>query len=236
MARILILTKNTLAEQDLQCSLQRSNSDVYCSSRLLHEAGACSDIIRHFSVVIFSDTIPTLEFSKYLFRFKKRGVGILRKGDKEAIEASEFSEIIEVVDEWINDETTSYELIEKIAKVESAIMASRHEKMIDYEAFPNDAYSNLIHGLSNNEKKFLLYMYNAENKVVSREQLCKALWKGANTHSTLSQLSSLLQRLKLKISEAGFDQEELKTIWGKGYKLENKLYTFLKDNDFSMEA
>lgn len=116
MTRVLIITKNLLAEQSLQSILQRSNDEVYCSSDLMLDAQLSPQIIKYFSLVIFSDTISTLEVSKYYSAFKKNGLALLRKGRKNDLKNSECSYLIDEIDDWIDPETTDIEVIEKIAK------------------------------------------------------------------------------------------------------------------------
>lgn len=119
MARILIITKNLMVERDLQAILQRSNDEVYCSCDLLNDAQFFPQIIKYFSLVIFSDTVSTLDISKSYAFFKKNGLFILRKGNKEDLTKSEFSHLINVIDDWIEPEATDMEITEKIAKLAS---------------------------------------------------------------------------------------------------------------------
>lgn len=119
MARILIITKNLMVERELQAILQRSNDEVYCSCDLLNDAQFFPQIIKYFSLVIFSDTVSTLDISKSYTSFKKNGLAILRKGNKEELKKSEFSPLITVIDDWIEPEATDMEIMEKIAKLTS---------------------------------------------------------------------------------------------------------------------
>lgn len=51
MKKILVLTQNLLAEQELQISLQRYNTEVYCSSELFYNLENYSHALHYFSAV-----------------------------------------------------------------------------------------------------------------------------------------------------------------------------------------
>lgn len=227
MARILIITRNLLAEQDLQAILQRSNDEVYCSSDLMADARLSPEIIQYFSLVIFSDTVSTLDISKCYSFFKENGLAILRKGNKNDLKKSEFSYLIEEFDDWIDRDASEIEIIEKIAKFTSGqkkawaasdeTSGSKKEKNADLFFF----------SLSSNEKKLLyhLYQYQKEGRVLSREKLCQLIWESDVTKSNLCQLSNLTHRIKKKLTVNHFPDGELITSWNKGYFLGDLLFS-----------
>lgn len=73
MAKILIITKNPLAEQELQLALQKINDEVFCTSSLLEQIDFYPEVAGYFSIAILSETISSLELSKYLVSLKGRG-------------------------------------------------------------------------------------------------------------------------------------------------------------------
>ena len=101
MTRVLIVTKNLLAEQSLQDVLQRSDIEVYCSNDLMNDTIFLSQIVKYFSMVIFSDTVSNFEISKYYSFFQKEGLLILRKGNKEDLKNSDFSYLLNEISAWI---------------------------------------------------------------------------------------------------------------------------------------
>lgn len=226
MSRVLIITKNLLAEQSLQAILQRSNEEVYCSSDLMSDAQFSPQIIKYFSLVIFSDTISTLDVSKYYSAFKKNGLAILRKGNKDDLKNSEFSYLLDEIDDWITPATTDIDVIEKVAKLTSGQvkmtlpndnnLGSRNEKNSDLFFF----------SLSSNEKKFLyhIHQFQKDGKVLSREKLCHLIWETDVTKSNLCQLSNLTNRIKKKLAVNHFPDGELITSWNKGYFLGDLLF------------
>ena len=236
MANILILTKNLLAEQDLQYLLQRSNEEVYCSSSLLQNLENNLGIIQNFSVVIFSDTVPFLDFSKYITFLKRYGFAILRKGSKEPLKSTIQSNLNEEIDDWISEDSSPSEIIEKIAKIKAenlrCLKTSNQNLIIEGEDFSANNYMRFVSKLSKNEQAVLTVLYMAKGKLVSREQLCNEVWNKTSSNSNLSQLSTIIARLKNRIVKIGFEEEELNTIWRKGYRLGDHILSFLEMNNF----
>lgn len=232
MKRILILSKNPLAEQDLQCSLQRMNEEVYCSSSLLSQAGSCLDLLHHFSVVILSDTITTLELEVYLPILLKTNASIFRKGDREFLKHGEYAWMLDKIDFWIEEQTTITEIAETLAKitvVNNRDLTNKSQNQLKSLShhLPTLDFNRFISCLSKNETKVLFHIYEAKGCTISREELCQAIWEMPPTNSNLSQLSSIIYRIKIKIKEMGFDGDELQTVWGQGYRMENVLRSFL---------
>lgn len=231
MTRVLIITKNLLAEQKLQALLQRSNDEVYCSSDLMLDAQLSPQIIKYFSLVIFSDTISTLEVSKYYSAFKKNGLALLRKGRKNELKNSECSYMIDEIDDWIEPEMSDMEVIEKIAKwTSNQTKASAADN--ELLALKTEKNSELFFfSLSANEKKFLyhLFQYQKNGEALSREKLCYLIWEKDATKSNLCQLSNLTNRIKKKLAVYHFPEGELITSWNKGYFLGDLLFNEVQE-------
>jgi len=223
MVKVLIITKNLLAEQKLQSILQRSNEEVYCSSDLMIDAQFYPQIIQYFSLVIFSDTISTLDVSKCCSFFKKNGLTVIRKGNKDDLKKSEFPYLIDNIDDWITKEISDTDIIEIITKQTNE--KSTASLSLDKER--NKKNSELFFfNLSSNERKFLyhLHQHQKAGKVLSREKLCYSIWKTEVTTSNLCQLSNLANRIKKKLTINQFPDGELITSWNKGYLLGELLF------------
>ena len=243
MTRILILSKNSLAEQDLQCSLQRMNEEVYCSTSLLPQTDSCLEIIKYFSVVVISDTIATLELEAYLPILLKSDVKILRKGSKDFIKNGEHAWMMDEVDAWIDEDTTITEITEVIARMNSLSKRLPPQESDQIQSDPtkgntqsNDDFMQLKSLLSKNEKRVLFHIYNGEGDIVSREQISQAVWDSPPTNSNMSQISAIIYRIKSKIEKMGFDESELQTVWGQGYRMGNAMHSFLSKNKFSVRS
>lgn len=226
MVRVLIITRNVLAEQDLQIKLQRSNFEVYCSFDLLFDAQTSSKIIDYFSVVIFSDTISNLEFSRCYSIFKKRGLSILRKGNRNDLINSEFSYLIDSIDDWIDSNISNVNVTEKISQF------TNKRSITDSVPYEFDDRKKEINAekfyfsLSANEKKFLYHLYQTKKKgeYLSREKLATLIWESNPTNSNYCQLSNLANRINQKLRLCHFPEGELTTSWKKGYFIGDHLY------------
>lgn len=237
MTKILIVTKNLLAEQEIQAALQRSNDEVYCSVSLMYKAEFCPQVIRHFSIVIFSDTISTKEFSKYYSHFKDNGLLIIRKGDREYLQASDYAILYEDIDEWIDLHSSTAEIVERLAELKNeqiqSIPTLEFEKMgaeIETES------KRFLLCLSTNERKLLHYLYQANGETLSRERICQLIWEKEPSSSELSQLSSLANRIRIKLDAHNIDKDELITTWSKGYSLGEHLLDILRHSPSLIKA
>lgn len=230
MARILIITKNLLTEQELQAVLQRSNEEVYCSYDLMFDAEFFPQVIKYFSLVIFSDTVSNMDISKHYAYFKQNGLAIIRKGRKEDLKNSEFVYLIDEIDDWVEPTATEMSIIEKIAKLTPKRSSNTFSN--EKRSYVNEKNIKLFFvSLSSNEKKFLyhLYQYKKEEKELTRNELCTLIWETEATRSNLSQLSSLTNRIKRKLTVNNLPEKELTTSWKKGYFLGDLLFHELKN-------
>ncbi|MGL9746434.1 helix-turn-helix domain-containing protein [Enterococcus sp. DIV0170] len=224
MGRILILTKNLLAEQELQLTLQRSNEEVYCSFNLLNSVEKHQQFFSYFSVIIFSDTVSTQEFAKFHSLFKKTNQIIIRKGNLSILKNSEHSYLTDVVDHWIDLNGISIGANNKISLLTDTI--SETEKRMESKKEVNSSNTKIdlfFSKLSNNEKKLLYHLAKANGRAVSRFELSYILWGTELSSSQMSQLSSLKKRICKKLVETDFSEDDLTILWKKGYLLSNKL-------------
>lgn len=224
MGRILILTKNLLAEQELQLTLQRSNEEVYCSFNLLINIEKHLRVISYFSVIIFSDTVSTQEFVKFHSLFKKTNQLIIRKGNMSIMKNSEYSYLTDTVDYWIDSNGTSVDVNNKISTLTDTISNSE-KKMESIKEVPrsNTSVGIFFSSLSMNEKKLLYHLVKATGGPVSRPELCYLLWGTELSSSQLSQLSSLRKRICRKLAGSNFSEDDLTISWKKGYLLSSRL-------------
>ena len=243
MTRVLILTKNLLAEQELQYSLQRLNKEVYCSLAPLEQLNAHSEMIHYFSAVIFSDTISNLELSKQLPVIKGLGLILIRKGNKSELKHTEYEWMIHQIDDWIEEKMAPSEITELIARI-SSWLALPERKLFslpsvnesETEEYPPINFLQFINGLSKHERFFLYQVYKADGEIISREKLSQAIWEVESTPSILSRLSILSKQVRRKMVRAGFTENGIQTVWGKGYRLSQQMMAFLKENAFELSV
>lgn len=235
MTRVLIVTKNLLAEQSLQDVLQRSDIEVYCSNDLMNDTIFLSQIVKYFSMVIFSDTVSNFEISKYYSFFQKEGLLILRKGNKEDLKNSDFSYLLNEISAWIDPKMPDIMVIEKIAKLmnnQERLASSLNERNHNLFSKNENNSKGFFFSLSPNEKKILyyLYQYQKDGRIVSRNELCNLIWGSDVTNSRLCQLSNLSNRIKMKLEMNHFPEGELINLRNKGYLLGDLLLIEVGEN------
>lgn len=88
-----------------------------------------------------------------------------------------------------------------------------------------DDYSAAVNGepvtLTKKEIELLWTLANNKNKVFSRENLLNSLW-GYDYFGDSRTVDSHIKRLRAKLDEYQHKNWEIKTIWGVGYKFEEK--------------
>lgn len=230
MSRVLIFSKNPFVDQRLQSVLQRINMEVFCSSELFYQASSYKEFINHFSLMIISDTIPTVELEQPLLTLRNYQGKIFRIGKKDHVEESELAWIESAIDTWLTSESSDLEIVEKVSRIVFANTLS-NRKDHDKFKFSEKNFYNFQDKLSKKEKTVLFTLYKGEGNPISRNQLCKEIWRTEVSNSQLSQLSALARRINLKSEENGF-QNVIKTKWKGGYYLSDELILFFKTHQF----
>ena len=226
MCLVLVLTKNILAEKTLQDQLQHLDHEVFCSQKVYLDLDKKANFLDHFNCVIISETFSQSECKEILVTFKnqKNTPLVFRKGEESSIANVEGNEY--GVD-YLPVNTTLEELREKITP-----RIVEHEKtnpQIDYY-MPEDRRDFFqIVRLTQNEEKILDILFEAEKEgeLISREKLSHIIWDGKASGSTYSQLSTLVQKIKVKCANAGIQGYTIITNWGKGYSLDRFFYDYL---------
>lgn len=226
--QILILTKNVLAEYDLQNRLQILNHEVYCSVQLLMLLKEGTRI-NNFDIVILSNTLSDQEAMETLESLKKMNYPILRKFDTEqSLEVEEF---------WMNHKVDglitshSLEVIREV--ISKKYLANRAftqmNQLLPQKETNHQKVKRTISelNLSSLEYKLLKYLYFTEGKIISRTEICEHLWEGRATHSKLSSLSVLVKNIRKKLQIRNIPETIIQTMWGKGYQVTSEFYEFL---------
>ncbi|MDO7798981.1 helix-turn-helix domain-containing protein [Enterococcus avium] len=222
MGQILLLTKNTLIEQQFEQKLLRLGHEVLLSSLLIEGLlldNIPSDFIKMFELVILSESIDNSETEDLLKKLTPFPLRVLRKSN-EQIEEEIFQEWKELgIDDWIviNPDT---ELLREKVSCKRTIKAGKVVLLPTIkEKIP---LSNI--SLSAAESKLFMILYEQQNNILSREELCYEMWEREQSNSTMSQLSVMVKRLKDKLSKQNVEGPIIKTCWGKGYKLDESVY------------
>lgn len=229
MTKVLLLSKNPIIESRLQNILQRVNAEVYCSSSLFYEASEHLQVIQYFTLIMVCDTISNVELGKNIKSLKDSGLPILRRGNQSQIEDTEFAWLGEYIDSWLEFDDSDSVIIDKIARAQ---VYAESTQSVRVEPFSRNNFSNFLNRLSKKEKQLLCFLYEANGKSVSREDLCQKMWHSESNHAGLSNLSAIAKRLKVKMNDSGLSEDCVGSSWGQGYYLHTPFLLFLRDNDF----
>lgn len=222
MQPILILTKNLLVEKQIQEQLQQLNYEVWCSFQLLKQVKKDPQVIDNFQVIIFSETVTNKEIMDILSQLTSEEVIFFRKFSV-APSLEEQEQLREIgVTEWLTEDISVDLLRERLAEKMNHLQLEEEQKvrsLRENTALTNQLFENFLNTLTKKEKQSFLCLQEAHGEIVSREALCQHLWHEPLSHSRMSQLSVLVKNIKQKLKDAGFSDDLLRTIWGKGYCL-----------------
>lgn len=224
MIRVLVLTKNILAEEIITKKLQHLNYEVFCSTSILNEiqvTGHIPELVNHFPIIVIGETISSYEMELMLPSLTERGQSVLREVDHYLSEeertslkklgltgAVQNSDSVELLREQLAEVTTQHQRSFKPIVEEKPPVVEEDQSL---------SALTLVN-LSSLELQVLEKLRSCSGEIVSRDELCMTLW-GNVSQSRLAQLSSLVKNIKLKLEILQVDQEVIQTIWGKGYRV-----------------
>lgn len=234
MQHVLILTKNVLSEDPLIQQLHYLNYEVLCSADLIQplQQGRMSPVISYFQLVIISETVSNSEAEQLLPTLKRYALAVVRVG--EAVPASEQAVWQEQgLHYWITKRPTVQELREGMLEALRSLEEQRitGSQILDFPINTESSKAfgplrNVYKSFSKTEKKVFerLLWAQSHGGVISRQELCEYLWEDGQTSSNMSQLSCLINKIKVKFDQAGHSHEIITTLWGRGYKLNEEFY------------
>ncbi|MDT2758668.1 helix-turn-helix domain-containing protein [Enterococcus xiangfangensis] len=225
MIRVLVLTKNILAEEIITNKLQYLNYEVFCSTSILDELQMnrqITNLVDHFPIIIIGETISSYELEWLLPKLSNRGQSILREVDH-PLNENECAALKERGLSGAVQSSDSVEsLREQLAEVAGQYRAQTFAPIVSVKETTAEKEQGLstltLVNLSSLELQVLEKLRNQCGEIISRDELCLALW-GNVSQSRLAQLSSLIKNIKLKLETIEVDREVIQTIWGKGYRV-----------------
>ncbi|EOH86261.1 helix-turn-helix domain-containing protein [Enterococcus pallens] len=192
--KILVLTKNVLAEKEIQQQLQELDHEVFCSSSLFYK-------------LMNGQEIKAIE---YIFDTVIPGVTITN------LEVEKLGELIGGIQlEQVPIGLSKDQLREKLYLAEKEAKAGQADESAEQTELVQDRF---MKHLSKNESILFQLLLANKGVPVSREESCRVLWECEPTNSCLSQLSSLSKRLRQKADECKVGYS-IQSLWGKGYVL-----------------
>ncbi|WP_159722584.1 winged helix-turn-helix domain-containing protein [Enterococcus sp. CSURQ0835] len=227
MSRLLVLTKNILAEQKLQERLHQLNIEVYCSTlvyqQLLEETGKTT-ILDHFPAVILSENLSDEEVERIMpYLFQKK---VIRKVEQTPAEDKLVAWKKAGITTVIALDMPTEELRETLCQLTQPLEVVSQLVRKNYHHITFDQLA-----LSGHESKFLVALVKRQGAVVSRKELCQLIWDNEHTRSNLVQLSCIVQRIRTKLEKNGIAGEHLERVWGTGYKCSPELIGKLTFDD-----
>lgn len=248
MNQVLILTKNILVEEDIQKKLQLLSYEVYCSSKIFetyHQLPKIREFFNLFQYVILSETLCETEVMELIPFLSNYSINIIRKVESNVTEADQRCLKIEQLNAIISTSDSVDELRECLYNLGTNSEYQQHRELIQLSGKVSLIHSNslqkaekynevnfrileTIHRLSSTEAKVLSALVSAADQVVTRETLCHKVWGEEATKSHLASLSSTITRIKIKFEEASSEKKAIHTLWGKGYRINQKLLAYLQ--------
>lgn len=260
MNQILILTKNILAEQEIQQKLQFLNYEVYCSVTAFEYCNQYQkgmDFFSFFQYVILSESICESEITMLVPLLKKYPLNIIRKVEEKVTEVDQNYLKAEHLNAIISTEDSIDELRECLyslrKKIERSGESYQNEKIVQLSGKvslirPNYLQESripteknyqileILHRLSQTESKILSILIQAGNKVVTREVICREIWNEEVSKSHLASLSSTITRIKNKFEQTNLNATAIQTLWGKGYRINQDLLKQIQNDDDFVKA
>lgn len=231
MNRLLILTKNISVERYFQEQLQKLNYEVLVSVSIWEnwvKSRELDPFIKSFQWIFLSETISDNEvriFSDYLDSDR-----LVRIVEEEPNEATVTRLADWHILDWVLADASLERLREKMTH--KNLLNQLEEMTSPFEqyktAFP--LYFSDIH-FTKLEKKIIHQLMVAKNRSVSRDQLCDG-WQSKNQNSKLSQLSTMINKIRKKVAEAYGINDAIHTVWGEGYQLNTQFYRCLLAGEY----
>ncbi|MBU5360835.1 helix-turn-helix domain-containing protein [Enterococcus raffinosus] len=255
MNQVLILTKNILAEQEIQQKIQTLNYEVYCSSKVFENFSQrveLADFFKYFQYIILSESICESEVIEIIQLIKDHSIRIIRKVETKVTEMDHQYLEEELLHAIISNEDSVDELREclfalkpqkdsgrlsyeakKYVQLSDKVSMIRPNALQKNISSPEENYQFLevMHHLSQTEMRILYILFQAGNKVVTREIICHKIWNEEVNKSHLASLSSTITRIKNKFEQTNLTHKAIQTLWGKGYRINPELLDRIQKND-----
>lgn len=216
--KILILTKNILAEIDLQKKLLQLGHETFCSRDILdhfiHHKTTFG--IQMFPLVILSESIPNAEVESLAPLLKESGKVVLRKS--EALLEDEVEKYLPncELDGWIFNNITKDSLRELLVEFEQLESYFDHQDELDQAMFKIRIEYFKI-SLTENERKAFEKMYSSLGHIVSPEEISKVLWTENVIANNISSIRNVIRSLRRKLILTDVVNFHISTKRGKGY-------------------
>ncbi|MHC5249306.1 winged helix-turn-helix domain-containing protein [Enterococcus sp. LJL90] len=234
MKQILFLTQNLYTDNDWQDKFQKLGYEVFCSSRILDDFLSKKNfsLFNYFQYLVFSESISNINVQKIMKNLEGKNI-VLFRIDNEITSSTDSSEEEYQEDVYFLNSRMS---ISEIRELFSKTQINEHflnSNQISKFAAEADYISPRLIGLffsslSKKEQEFIRILFDNKVTFVQRKDLCKELWVQGASNSTLTQLSQIMGRVKVKLKQFDLSDSLIETHWTKGYALKPALYESLE--------
>lgn len=233
--KLLILTKNILAETSFQSKLQQMNNEVFCSTCLLDACHSMDQEMNHllscFDAVILSETISYQEIVDLISNIREYVPAIVRKYESEFTKGFEEEQTEYVIDQRIKSDASLEEIRELCQAIRPKSSEIRKESSFVYskKKTPEINYHFYNFGFSKRESRMLMCLYENRGRYLSRQEMCQKIWNEESaSDSKMSALSSCVRNIKEKVGKSGVDFNPIDTAWGRGYQMSDEFYQLIQ--------
>jgi DNA-binding winged helix-turn-helix (wHTH) protein len=212
MKNILLVTNNVVNDNTLLLNFQLAGFEVFGTRNFfLLNKTKLLNLCAYFDAVVFSTSITNADAIKGKRSLTALGdsISYIRVViDKEQIQNKELNDFT-----YISMNESLDEVRETLDESTSRAVPNKSSDILISKAIEDFR-------LTKNEIILFSYLEDADGEFITREKLCSLIWKGECTPSQLSQLSTLMTRIKNKIEAIGINPSKLLITKNKfGYKL-----------------
>ncbi|MGM0165456.1 hypothetical protein IGI39_000398 [Enterococcus sp. AZ135] len=223
--QLLILTKVPPYEETFESQLKQLGNEVYCSNNLItmmKKETFNKQFLSQFDGIIFSESLYDKEVEEL--------VHLLQKGRFKL-----FRRVVEVnCDEMA--ETSFDGLIPIDSNLERLreILLIAEISRLAYQKEDNAQKLNVKQKLTDlnlklKQKEIVDYLIYSGNRIVSREEISRQIWRKEANKSVLASLSKIVSKINEKVEyECG--HSAIQTVWGQGYRLNKEFFNYFEDD------
>ncbi|MGG5333469.1 winged helix-turn-helix domain-containing protein [Enterococcus sp. AZ163] len=221
MSRILMLTKCQYAEENLERMIRRLGHELFCTTSILDAikyGKPSSEFLEQFQIILLSETISNKECLEIIGRLDENQFVFIQLSGKVLSKDEQERKGSEGITHCLSTSAS----LEMFREVLSQQPKGKTKEIFSLSAngtyLPEDLIEKLA--LTKMERRVFQLLIDSEGQTVSRENLCREIWKVEPSQSTQSQLSTLIRKIKVKMSKTGINSGCIKTQWGLGYMLD----------------
>lgn len=237
MNKILLLTKNILAEQQLQKQLQLLNYEVFCSSEGVKNT-QMFPIFQFFSIIMLSETISNLEAKKLMAAIGEGKSLVIRlTSESEPNEEEREDGIAGYLSKALPFDAMREKLVMLQGMFYEERVESDSQECPPIQSMENRSLQTSSGRIffSKKEERLFKLLLEAKGRMLSRKEICDILWSEGETDSNRSQLSCIATKIKSKFKNIGYQGDTIITKWGQGYALAPNFYLYLTTGQLDTE-